>query len=41
MPPEGGLLCGLDVADLCADPWLLYTLTTSLVVMGRKYREYK
>ncbi len=39
MPPEGGLLCGLGVADLRADLWLFYMLITSLVVMGRKIQE--
>ncbi len=28
MPPDGGLLCGLGVADLRADPWLFYMLIT-------------
>jgi len=29
MPPDGGLLCGLGVADLRADPWLFYMPITS------------
>jgi len=29
MPPDGGLLYGLGVADLRADPWLFYMLITS------------
>jgi hypothetical protein len=28
-PPDGGLLCGLGVADLRADPWLFYMLITT------------
>jgi len=29
-PPDGGLLYGLGVADLRADPWLFYMLITTL-----------
>jgi len=32
MPPDGGLLYGLGVADLRADPWLFYMLITTLAV---------
>jgi len=31
VPPDGGLLCGLGVADLRADPWLFYMLITILM----------
>jgi len=30
MPPDGGLLYGLGVADLRADPWLFYMLITTI-----------
>ena len=29
MPPDGGLLYGLGVADLRADPWLFYMPITN------------